>query len=415
MFFLNEKVDFLIFDSDHIEKPDECIRPFLGGPYYIHVIAKSNRDLIQACLKHSHPPKKWLVIDGNEVESEGLEKWMSARQWAFHDVFITSANDRVLIANERAIGTVLVKESIKFEDLRTGADMVLSSSDLKHLADYHFYAGHAGEINVEPAPHLLPGADKVPNAASKFSIFQPNFNEYESAWSLGRFFNSTDPFLNTHLYSRFIKCFKDNPDRLANKTNLLLKQTIEHLAKKEGLGKYLLSYAPKKPSDPLDRNEIMLQNFKDSHGHIYHSLLECPNDYKSQKNAGSYANRRANVRGKYRAKYKLNGESVILIDDIYTSGATLAECATQLKNNGAGKIVSLSLATVCDPTFTPLLNLSCSNCGNPLKIWFKKKGGAAFWNCYKHEGCSVNYMDYADGVKRLRQIRNLHEDTFPGF
>ena len=45
-----------------------------------------------------------------------------------------------------------------------------------------------------------------------------------------------------------------------------------------------------------------------------------------------------NVKNKYFCKYKLNGKTVLLVDDIKTTGATLNECAKQLMISGANKV-----------------------------------------------------------------------------
>jgi competence protein ComFC len=59
------------------------------------------------------------------------------------------------------------------------------------------------------------------------------------------------------------------------------------------------------------------------------------------------AQRRRNVKGAFavRKGHLFTGKTVALIDDITTSGATLAECAKTLKQAGAQKIVSVVLAT----------------------------------------------------------------------
>jgi competence protein ComFC len=40
----------------------------------------------------------------------------------------------------------------------------------------------------------------------------------------------------------------------------------------------------------------------------------------------------------------LSGQSVLLVDDIFTTGATVNECARQLKNAGARSVISITLA-----------------------------------------------------------------------
>ncbi len=56
--------------------------------------------------------------------------------------------------------------------------------------------------------------------------------------------------------------------------------------------------------------------------------------------------RKSNVRGAYRVKpdKKLKGSKVLLVDDVFTTGATINECAKQLKKNGAVKVYVLTLA-----------------------------------------------------------------------
>ena len=48
--------------------------------------------------------------------------------------------------------------------------------------------------------------------------------------------------------------------------------------------------------------------------------------------------RRANVKGVYKAKTNLDGKTVLLVDDIKTTGMTLNECAKQLRLAGAERV-----------------------------------------------------------------------------
>ena len=60
----------------------------------------------------------------------------------------------------------------------------------------------------------------------------------------------------------------------------------------------------------------------------------------------SAAQRRANVAGAYRAGKRLRGK-VLLIDDVFTTGATMSACATTLVRAGAKEVHALSLCRTC--------------------------------------------------------------------
>lgn len=59
-----------------------------------------------------------------------------------------------------------------------------------------------------------------------------------------------------------------------------------------------------------------------------------------------HAARRRNVRDAFGVRDRLGGERVVLVDDVFTTGATLSACAAALRRGGAGAVVAVSLARV---------------------------------------------------------------------
>lgn len=60
----------------------------------------------------------------------------------------------------------------------------------------------------------------------------------------------------------------------------------------------------------------------------------------------SHTGRRKNVNAAFACRRDLNGKSVLLIDDVLTTGATAAACASALKRAGARHVAVLTVARV---------------------------------------------------------------------
>jgi competence protein ComFC len=56
--------------------------------------------------------------------------------------------------------------------------------------------------------------------------------------------------------------------------------------------------------------------------------------------------RRRNVRGAFRPASALAGERIAVVDDVFTTGATLSACAAALRREGAGPVTAVTLARV---------------------------------------------------------------------
>ena len=73
-------------------------------------------------------------------------------------------------------------------------------------------------------------------------------------------------------------------------------------------------------------------------------LLERTRECRQQAQLDSPDKRLENVLGAFRALKPLDGEAVLLIDDVHTTGATARECAKELLKAGAGGVILLTYA-----------------------------------------------------------------------
>ncbi len=66
--------------------------------------------------------------------------------------------------------------------------------------------------------------------------------------------------------------------------------------------------------------------------------------YTETQTTMKISEREKNVKNAFRSKGRLNGESILLVDDVITTGATLSECGKALLEAGAAKVYAASAA-----------------------------------------------------------------------
>lgn len=95
-----------------------------------------------------------------------------------------------------------------------------------------------------------------------------------------------------------------------------------------------------------DQARLLAQRMGEVTGLPVAAALAKTRNTRTQSRLGQDASRRANVLGAYacRPEVELAGKRVALMDDVVTSGATLAECAACLRAAGAASVVALTLA-----------------------------------------------------------------------
>lgn len=96
----------------------------------------------------------------------------------------------------------------------------------------------------------------------------------------------------------------------------------------------------------FNQAELIFKEWLEEHGIFMESMLLRCRDTKPQYGLGA-VERRNNMKNAFEVRQgtAIVGRNVLLMDDILTTGATLYECAKVLKQNGAGKIYVLVMAS----------------------------------------------------------------------
>lgn len=76
-------------------------------------------------------------------------------------------------------------------------------------------------------------------------------------------------------------------------------------------------------------------------------MLKKVKDTKSQKKIDE-KERRKNLKGAFKASCRVKGKKILVVDDVYTTGSTMDETASCLKDAGAEKVYFLTVCTGID-------------------------------------------------------------------
>ena len=112
----------------------------------------------------------------------------------------------------------------------------------------------------------------------------------------------------------------------------------------------LVAWVPLRPERRkqrgYDQAELLARRVGELTGISVERALEKTRATATQSQTGEDEARKSNVRGAYQALsgLDLTGKRVVLIDDVATSGATLAECASALRQAGAECVAGLTFA-----------------------------------------------------------------------
>ncbi|MBQ4899375.1 ComF family protein [Paenibacillus sp. Marseille-P2973] len=248
-------------------------------------------------------------------------------------------------------------------------------------------------------------------------VFQTSLKDSTLPYSVticGRYFDPSHYKFNSHQLSHRIKRSK-----LDGTQNALFSEVLIPVI--DSFNADGITRVPPRPSKvSADRLKTLIQeNILRSRPTLndYLDALICTREYREQKQLGSDA-RFANVKDAFYSSNLVSGKHIILLDDVFTTGATVTECAETLRKAGATKVSILAIAS---HQFTPKSfvfsrsTLSCpvDRCDGHLRLTLKRNNDF-FYGCsnFSKNNCKggTNYFEGWHSINKQNMIGNYYSD-----
>lgn len=221
-------------------------------------------------------------------------------------------------------------------------------------------------------------------------------------------------YANKHMYilndplSHIVKQFKSLYVKVVD---LFFDLACRYIAQIENVDSF--TYIPLKPADikegKFDRfNNLKLIGLKKENMQL-DTFLRCIKDF-SQKGNDLYV-RREIVKGAFEVIKDVENKTIVIIDDVFSTGSTILEAVKILYEAGAKKVIAVLLSVnQLTESSIKYKNLKCNICGSNMKLRMNKSSGQLFFGCenyQEHENGKSSTIDLLSGMDTLKEINKL--------
>ena len=201
-----------------------------------------------------------------------------------------------------------------------------------------------------------------------------NCDDDPTVYALGRYFTASDPRHATSALSAAVLSLKNNDTH----AKVLGEAVGKAIANLDWTPDYVVP-VPMKPSQERNRFELLLNeaaNHFDEDIELELKGLRVVKEIEGYKQMAPLERAEA-IKGAFQSNFKWNGNKVLLIDDVYTTGETSGECVRTLAASGAGEVRIMTLAKD-QRVFARKI---CPACGRSMKVRTNSTTNVKFWGC----------------------------------
>jgi len=303
------------------------------------------------------------------------------------EVAYVSANHQFISnAMKFLSGTIWINSSSPtYQEVSTCPDLICDNiNDLVEALNKEV-TGLFGEVVVNPLKF---------SARSGF-ILALNYCEGEfeiPLYAAGRYFGYDHYMSQLHPYSSAIYLNKQTGKKYYGSFNEIFAKiysSIINMLKKDN-SIQCVCHVPTRPGKEDRFRTITAQIAKDNSIEDISRNFVCIKDYPSQKNL-SAGDRYNNVKDAFRFQGDLKEKTVVLIDDVMTTGSTIRACIEQLQKHGANSVLVIVLAiNQIDGSYWASAQpfVHCPNCDAKMHLLVNSNNQSFFYSCY--ERCLPN-------------------------
>ncbi|NQD67275.1 ComF family protein [Bacillus haikouensis] len=321
-------------------------------------------------------------------------------------VFVSKDQDIIKSILPHPVGTILINDrNITYQDIGFFPDQKITRiEELPSALNTNY--GYFSEIRS-----TLVGKNRNP-IGSKGIFFTFKMEREDTSvdiYALGRYYGSQHHLFHVHQLSKRI-----NKSKKDDSQNILFSNIFEPIINKIDLEFHKVDGITRVPSRPSKKDRLLpIINRLSERLNIpnFSEVISCPVEYPSHKVLGK-EERFDNVKGKFKVSRLplIENKHIVLIDDVFTTGATVYECAKELYQNGVGRVTVVVLAVnqYQNDTFSHR-RLLCPQCEEEMTLWINKSKNSAFFGHidFKNNSCK-NTEFYLNGKQLYNETNSIN-------
>lgn len=254
-------------------------------------------------------------------------------------------------------------------------------------------------------------ADGDGNGGTMVSGLTPaNYDAQAVLWATGRYIAKDDIRAEVHLLTQRILALKKWKTGSVDPALIqITKDSIRRIEQTQGAFTLITAVPPKPHSS--DRMAQLLQSALPHDTRVTPDLIRLAKPKINKQAQLARPARKDNVQGAYvisHGRVSVAGQHVLVLDDVVTTGATLAEIAKVLENQGAS-VSCLALAVDQKLRTSSRLQLPCTNpnCNGHMVVKMNRTSFEPFFGCtnWMPDGGCRERLTHQAGMIRYRGLQ----------